>query len=152
MSELWQDNELRIKIAGILSGVVTVTLPTFFIVVQTWANTAPSKPNEALGNVFAHNDHGSITYFTGFQATSAAMLFWISFAGIGLTILTMPKHEIKTRRFAGVPLAASWKGNYDKRVARSWAIKGALVAAPAIWILGPLLVGWLNQAGIVLNV
>lgn len=91
MFELWRDRELRAKIAGLLSGCAGSTFFTFFVVVQVWTSTAPSEPNEIAGAIFEHNEHGSITYFTAFQSTSAALMFWISFAVIALAIFTMPK-------------------------------------------------------------
>lgn len=127
------------------------TFATFFIVVEVWARAAPSEPNKALGAVIEHNEHGSITYFTAFQATSAALMFWISLAGIAIAMFTMPKRGINVRKLGGLPVAASWKNDDDKGLSRSWAIRSALVAIPTLWIAGPLLVRWLNHVGIVFS-
>lgn len=151
MFELWQNRELRAKIEGLASGCAIATFVTFFIAVQIWTGAAPSEPNEALGAIFEHNEHGSITYFTAFQSTSAALMFWISFAAIAIAIFTRPKRGIKVRRLAALPLGAGWTNDDNKGHSRSWGIRAALVAAPILWILGQPLVRWLNHRGFVFN-
>jgi hypothetical protein len=67
-----------------------------------------------IGQYFPHNEHGWITYFTAFQATSSALLFWSSFVTMALAIGIMPKQNVKVRRLGGIPIAANWK-NDDRR-------------------------------------
>lgn len=152
MRSLWQDRTLRLRASGAVSGLVVVTFITNIVVVQIWEHFAPTDPIPSAGNVFAHNDHGSITYFSAFQATSTALMFWAAFIGIALAFIMMPKKDVVVHRIGGVPLAARWQNDDDNGIARAWVLKGALIAIPLVWILGPALVAVLNQYGIVFSV
>ena len=152
MLNLWRNRDLRAKIAGIVAGCIIVSYATFFTLLLIWEKSAPTEPNELSGNVLIHSDHGAISYFTAFQATSCALLFWFGFVGTGLAILTMPKRDKVVTKLGGIPLGVRWQSDDEQGVMRNWTMRGGLIAAPCIWFLGPLLVGWLNQNGVVLNI
>ena len=97
MRSWWQDRTLRLRASGAVSGLAVVTFVTNIVVVQIWEHFAPTYPIPSAGNVFAHNDHGSITYFSAFQATSAALMFWAAFIGIALAFIMMPKKDVVVR-------------------------------------------------------
>ena len=50
-----------------------------------------------------------------------------------------------------MPLAASWKNDDPIGLAKSNALYGTLIAPVVIFLLGPIVIGWLNRNGIVLN-
>jgi hypothetical protein len=152
MRSWWQDRVWRLKFSGVVSGLAAVAFITNIVVVQIWEHLAPTLPVPSEGSIFRHSDHGSITYFTAFQATSAALMFWTGFIGLALAFITIPKKDFVVRRIGGIPLASRWQNDDDNGIARAWGIKGALVAIPVVWILGPAFVALLNRYGIVFSI
>lgn len=103
-----------------------------------------------LGLIYQHNDHGTYTYFSSFQATACTLMFMtsISLAAVGMHIA--PKKNVK---FSASKFSARWTYDADDPAAILW--KAALVAAcltPAfVFIVGPRMIRMLNAIGVVLN-
>ena len=136
---------------GFLFGYFSAAFCIFIILVQSWAHKAPTVPNNALGQLYKHNEHGWITYFTAFQATSSALMFWSNFVALGLAIAILPKQNVTVRRWGRLTFGASWQNDDEKGFTKLNAAFG-VVAAPMITVLlGPMIVIWLNSHGIVLT-
>lgn len=151
MSAAHRSSDIRNKIGGFLFGYFFAAFCIFLFIVMWWAHNAPTSPAPALGALYRHNEHGWITFFTAFQATSSALMFWSNFLAIGVAIAILPKRNLIVRRLGGVPLSASWKHDDQKGLATSSAAYGALAAPLVILFFGPMLVSWLSSYGVVLN-
>lgn len=151
MDNLLGNSDSRNKVGGFLFGFAGVGFAASLIVVERWARAAPTKPNPALGQLFPHNEHGWITYFTAFQATSSHMMFWCTFVSIALAIAALPKQLVSVRRWGRMPVAASWENDDKKGLAKRSAFVGALFAPFVFFAIGPVIVTGLNSHGIVLN-
>ncbi len=137
------DRTARNVVGGFLVGYGIVAFACFFYLVQHWAATAPRAPDVAGGFVFRHNEHGAISYFSAFQGTSCALLFFTSIpiALVGGAILA-----------AGGGFRRAAYAKADPGGVAKWGGLAGAVAAPAlIFLLGPIVVGWLNAAGIVMG-
>lgn len=132
---------------GFLGGYGFVAFFCFLGIVEYWAGTVPTVPVPSMGALFPHNDYGSITYFTAFQATSGALLFETSIPLVFVGGLIAPKKNIKSwSRFL------TWRATWDQDDPShmfKWALALGVVAAPAIvFRLGPHLVHWLIALGL----
>lgn len=125
-----------------------VAFTCFLILDETWAHSAPARPDYRRGLVYAHNEHGWITYFSAFQATSCALLFGtmllLGIAGIAI----LPKRNIKTGRAC---LWARWDWDDPCGGQRIGTLYGLFAAVFFLFAAGPLLVDGLNRAGVVLT-
>lgn len=141
-------NRRKNLIAGSLCGYGMTAFCLFLILVITWSGHAPTLPDIAHGLTYAHNEHGNITYFSGFQATSCWLLFWtsmpIAFAGMGLA----PKKNVKVLKGR---LSVSMRFDQDDPhgMLKTGSITGVLAAFAIVFGLGPPLVRWLNSIGFV---
>ena len=151
MIERLNNLDLRTKIGGFLFGFAGLGGFLSFIVVERWAHNAPMKPNLVLGQLYPHNEHGWITYFTAFQATSSDFMFWATFASAVIAIATIPKQRVVVRRWGGMPLAARWEYDDKKGFINRSAYAGAAFAPFAFFVIGPPIVAALNNTGIVFN-
>src|ERR1700722_11034139 len=71
-------NTARNVIAWLLVGYGFASFFCFIALVLMWSKKAPSQPNEVLGLIYRHNEHGSYTYFSAFQATTCWLMFTTS--------------------------------------------------------------------------
>jgi hypothetical protein len=88
------ENVLRNVAGGLLAGYGFVAFFCFMFLVLHWANVAPRAPDPAHALVFPHNEHGAITYFSAFQATSCALLFATSVPLAFIGMIIAPKKNI----------------------------------------------------------
>ena len=143
-------NDIRNVVGAFLAAYGFVAFFCFIYLVERWAHLGPTPPDPSHGYVYSHNEHGSITYFTAFQATSWVILFStsipISFVGMFVT----PKRNVVYRR-GFLSIGATWDQDDPKRLQRFGYGCGAVAAPILLFVLGPLLVKALNQAGIVLS-
>ncbi len=151
MGSMHSKHDWRNRIGGYLFGSFAGGFITFMILVQYWAHCAPHAPAPLLGEIYPHNEHGSITYFTAFQATSAYIMFWLNMIMLLLAIGILPKRQIKVRSLGRFPVATQWQNDDDKGLAQSSAKWGASLVIPVIFLAGPPLVHALMRAGVVLN-
>jgi hypothetical protein len=143
-------NAFRNAACGFLAGYGAVAFFCFWQLVRQWANLAPIVPDVPNGLVIPHNEHGHITYFSAFQATSAALLFSTSVPLGMLGVLLSPKKNIRSSS-GRLSFRAIWDQDDPKGLYKP-AIAAGAVAAPAIvFLLGPHLVTWLNGIGFVLT-
>ena len=135
---------------GLLVGYGFVAFFCFIYLSTHWAHLAPVNADPANGLIFPHNEHGSITYFSAFQATSCYIMFLtsipISFLGWFIT----PKKNIKHMRGR-----LSFRMTFDpddKNGVFRWGFGLGGLASPAIvfWV-GPNIVNWLNSVGFAPN-
>ncbi len=140
-------NTVLNAVGGFLFGYGFVASFCFLGIVEHWAGTAPTVPVPSMGAIFPHNDHGSITYFTAFQATNGALLFETSIPLAFIGGLIAPKKNIKSwSRF--LTWRAIWDQDDPDHMCR-WAFALGALAAPAIvFRLGPRLVQWLIALGL----
>ena len=137
-------------VGGFLFGYGFVAFFCFFYIDTHWAHLAPVNADPAHGFIFPHNEHGSITYFSAFQATSCYLLFLtsipISFLGGFIT----PKKNIKYMK--GRLSARMTFDPDDQSGVHWWGFGLGGLASPALvfWI-GPAIVEWINSIGFTPN-
>ncbi len=134
-------------VGGFLAGYGFVVFFCFIGIERHWAGTAPTVPDLSLGAIFRHDDHGDITYFTAFQATSCALLFETSIPLAMIGALIARKKNVKSR--SGF---LWWRAAFypdDPNHIFKWAFALGALAAPAmVFLLGPSLVQWLIAHGL----
>ncbi len=139
-------NIVRNTIAGALVAYGFVSFFVFVWLDMHWAHAAPTEPDETLGLVFRHNEHGSYTYFSAFQATTCAIMFWTSIPVAFLGGLTSAKKNIVTS-FARV----TWDKD-DPLHAFDWSFWISAALTPAfLFYVAPTIITALNRAGFVLS-
>ena len=139
-------NTVLNAVGGFLFGYGFVAFFCFLGIVEHWAATAPTVPVPSVGAIFPHNDHGSITYFTAFQATSCALLFDTSIPLAFLGGLIAPRKNIKSRsRF--LTWRATWDQDDPSHMFKWPFALGALAAPVIVFRLGPCLIHWLIALG-----
>jgi len=127
---------------GFIAGVC------FFILMDVWSHGAPTSPDVARGYVYSHDEHGWITYFSAFQATSCALLLATSLPLFFVGVLVGPKRNVIYRR-GWLSIGATWDPDDPKRLRRFGFLGGAVFAPIIVFIVGPSLVRALNSAGVV---
>jgi hypothetical protein len=130
---------MRNIIAGMLVGYGLVSCFCFIGLVLIWAGAAPRFPNAALGLVYRHNEHGSYSYFSAFQATACWLMFATSIPLAFAGGLIAPKKTIKGsfRWFGG---SLTWDQDDPKHFGK-WAALASAAAAPLlVFWLGPHIV------------
>jgi hypothetical protein len=140
----------RNVIAGLLVGYGSVSFFCFLILEELWARAAPRQPNEALGLTFVHNEHGSYTYFSAFQATAGELMFSTSIPLCFLAMLLAPKKNVTG---AGRWYAARFHWNQDDpKGLMKWAALASAAATPLfLFFVGSYIVRTLNALGFVMN-
>lgn len=126
-----------------------VAFSCFIYLVLRWAHAAPTSPDPARGLVYSHNEHGSITYFSAFQATSCALLLSTSIPLFFLGALVIPKRNV-VYRHGFLSVSAKWDPDDPKRLQRIGLSLGAMAAPIIVFMFGPFLVNALNAVGVVL--
>jgi hypothetical protein len=112
-----------------------------------WAAAAPNTPNAALGLVYPHNEHGSYTYFSQFQAASHWLMFSTSIPLAMLGGLIAPKKNVKGK-LGRLSAAFTWDQDDPKMLMKISAIISAILTPFVIKILGPYIVMTLISAGL----
>lgn len=84
---------IRNIMGGMLVGWGFVSFFCFLIMNSIWVKSAPSYPNQALGLVYKHNEHGSNTYFSQFQTTASGLILPMSIPMVFLGMLVVPKNK-----------------------------------------------------------
>jgi hypothetical protein len=125
----------------------SVAFCCFLFLAQRWAHMAPTSPDPRQGYVYAHNEHGWITYFSAFQATSCALLFATSLPLAFIGIFITPKKNIVYRR-GTLSVGAKWDADDPQGFQRVGFILGAVAAPLLIFLVGPGLVRALIAAGV----
>jgi len=135
-------------ISGFLAAYGWVSFFCFFYLVISWAAVAPHSPDPAHGLIFPHNEHGSITYFSGFQGTSCALLFGTSPLLCLFGVYLSPKKEVISKT-GKLSFSMKWKPDDPRKIQRLGMTLGAVVAPLVVFLLGPNLVTGLNSIGFV---
>lgn len=151
MWKLLQANDLRNRIGGTLFGFSGSAFIVFMLLADRWTGLASASPDPVNGRIVPHNEHGKVTYLTAFQSTGGALLFWIVVLAGLLALAIMPKRDVAVRGWRGFVPGANWKIDDPKGLAGKSALYGAVLAPSLVVLLGPVLVGWLNRLGLVLN-
>jgi len=120
----------------------------FFILVDVWAHGAPTSPDPARGYVYSHDEHGWITYFSAFQATSCALLLATSVPVFFVGVIVGPKRNVVSRR-GFLSVGATWEPDDPKKLRRFGFVLGVVAAPIIVFVLGPFLVDALNAGGVV---
>ena len=142
-------NDVLNVVGPFLAAYGWVAFFCFFYLVERWAHGAPTSPDPARGYVYAHNEHGWITYWSAFQATAASILFSTSIPLSFVGIIASPKRNVASR-FGFLSFSAKWDPDDPKRLQRFGFLGGAVAAPALVFIGGPTLVALLNAKGIVL--
>jgi hypothetical protein len=143
-------NILMNILGGSLAGYGVIAFVCFLWLVKHWTITAPTTSIPALGIIFPHNEHGSITYFSAFQSTSCALLFdtSIPIAMVGAFITPRANVKITSDRLW-------WRMSSDpddpRKVGILGGVFGGLMAPIMTFLVGPSVVTWLNGIGVVLR-
>jgi len=115
-----------------------------------WMEIAPLQPDEALGLVYRHNEHGVGLYMSALQTTSMSLAFLTSIPLFFLAIWMIPKKNV---RVAKSPLAihANWDLDGSKLLYGAAFCVGVFATAALLYLVGPRVIGALNAAGFVLH-
>ena len=143
-------NDILNVVGPFLAAYGWVAFFCFFYLVQRWAHGGPTSPDTERGLVYAHNEHGWITYFSAFQTTAASILFSTSIPFAFLGVAAIPKRNIVFRR-GFLSFSSKWDPDDPKRLRRFGFLGGAAAAPILVFIVGPLLVEMLNAKGFVLE-
>jgi hypothetical protein len=148
MSIKIERNAVLNVLGGFLAGYGVAGLVCFFVLVEAFRSRAPHVPDPAHGLIYPHNDHGWITYFSAFQATSCWLLLLtsISFAAIGWFILPKGNWIVRQGRLS---IRSTFDFDDPHRIARWLGLAGLCMAPVVIFIFAPPFVSWLNQVGFV---
>jgi hypothetical protein len=139
-------NLLRNALTGALTAYGFVSFFVFIWLDIQWVHLAPTQPTQGL--VYVHNEHGSYAYFSAFQATTCALMFWTSIPLAFVGMFIAPKKNVqKTVRW----FAARMTWDKDDRAGISdWAFwVTALLTPPLLYFVGRPLIEWLNSLGFV---
>ncbi len=137
-------------LGGFLAAYGSVAFFCFLYLIERWAHAAPTIPDPARGYVYAHNEHGWITYFSAFQATASALLFATSIPLSVVGIFVSSKRNVITRR-AFLSISAKWDPDDSKRLQRYGFLFGAAAAPVLVFLVEPTLVEMLNARAIVFS-
>jgi hypothetical protein len=122
----------------------------FFYLVERWSHVAPTSPNPVSGQIYSHNEHGSITYLSAFEATSCWLLFATSIPLAFIGMIVSPKRNIIYRR-GPLSVGAKWDPDDPEGLQRVGYVLGTVSAPIIVFIIGPALINALNAAGVVLS-
>jgi hypothetical protein len=111
---------------------------------------APRQPNEGLGLVYAHNEHGADLYLSAFQTTSMSLVFLTSIPLFFLAIWMMPKKDLRVGK-SRLAIHVDWKLDGSTVLYCTVFGVGMLATVALLYFVGPRLVGVLNEAGFVLR-
>ena len=135
-------------ISGFLAGYGWVSFVCFLYLVSSWSARAPQSPDPANGLIYPRNEHGSITYFSGFQGTSCALLFTSSLLFFGVGFYLTPKKDV-TYKSGRLSFLMKFKSDDPDKIQRVGVAVGAIAAPLIIFLLGPSIVHGLNSIGII---
>jgi hypothetical protein len=122
----------------------------YFCLDLTWAHLAPTSPNPAEGLIYSHAEHGAVTYFSAFQATSEALLFATSIPLAFIGFFIVPKRRRVARRGC-LSFAGQFDSDDPNHVGPIGSYSGVLSAPLVVFVLGPPLINWLNAHAVVLS-
>ncbi len=106
MANLKPLRELRNIIAGILVGCSWPSWFMLFYFDDKWKMTGPVTPGG--GYIYAHVEHGGLTYYSAMQSAASHLVFPIFFLGIAGIILA-PKKNMQTKKSH-----LSWRMAWDQ--------------------------------------
>ncbi|MBV9571905.1 MAG: hypothetical protein JO056_11760 [Alphaproteobacteria bacterium] len=131
-------------IAGFLISYGFESFCWFFVIEQKWTHAAPRNPLAIMGLTYPHNVHRTVVYFSAFQASVCAIMFFTSIPLCFVGAALMTKKNVQRRLFR-----ISWDVG-DPEGVYNWAfLSGALAAPFIILVIGPYLVRYLNSCGFV---
>lgn len=143
-------NAARNIIAGVLGGCGAASFFCFIALDILWSRAAPRQPNEALGLVYRHNEHGSYTYFSAFQATACGLMFMTSIAlGSAGAFIAPRKNLLGPARRYGARF--KWERDDPGDFLKWTALVSVAVAPLFVFFIGPYIIRGLNAAGFVMN-
>ena len=140
-------NDVLNVVGASLAAYGWVAFFCFLYLVERWAHSAPTSPDPARGLIYSHNEHGWITYFSAFQATSCALLFATSTPLSFLGIFVSPKRNVIYRR-GFLSVGAKWDPDDPKKLQRIGFAIGAVAAPILVFVVGPYLVKALIAGGV----
>lgn len=124
-------SDTRCRAGGFLGGYFASAFSIFMMQTNYWRHIAPAFPNSTLGQIYKHNEHGWISYFDAFQATSSYLMFWTNSFAVVFAMALMPKRNTSVTRWGRFPVGVGWRTDDEKGIAKSSAVVGA-VAAPIV--------------------
>ncbi len=136
--------------SGLLIGAGAAMFLCALWVDSRWRADAPRSADPIKGLIYPHNEHGLITYFTAFQATSTALLFATFLAVFMLGWGFAPKKNFRDQPGRwGMSVRFDIDGS--KRALIIAQCFGAICGVAIIRALGPTIVTILIAHGVVLN-
>lgn len=115
-----------------------------------WMKVAPRQPDEALGLVYRHNEHGADLYMSAFQTTSMSLVLLTSIPLFFLAIWLMPKTKVRVLKRT-LAISAGWDLDGSRVVYGATFVAGAVATLALTYFAGPYVIGALNAAGFVLH-
>lgn len=150
MNNIPPGNRLRNAFSGLLVSYGGVSFMVWMWLNWRWIESAPGQPDQALGLVYRHNEHGALVYLAALQSTAGALIFMTSIPLFFLGVWIGPKKNLQVRR-GWLSIRANW--DRDDPAGLFWraAAVGAVLTPPLMIFVGPSLIDALNRAGFVLN-
>lgn len=141
---------VRNIVAGLLFGYGLASFSCFIALTTMWTRSAPREPNESLGLIYAHNEHGTYTYFSAFQATTSWLMFTTSIPLAFVGILIAPRKNV-TGDVRWYSFSFKWDMD-DPGGLLKWAAIASAAATPFfVFLIGPFIIRGLNDVGFVMN-
>jgi hypothetical protein len=150
MAAKYDRNAALNTLGGFFGGYGITAIVCFFVLVRTWASAAPHTPDPSGGLIYPHNEHGWITYLSGFQGTSLWLLFYTSFPFAALGWYLLPKRNwvVRKTRFS-IGSTLDWDDPH--KLSRWGMLAGACSALVIFFMVAPPVIIWLNRAGFVVG-
>ncbi len=92
--------DIRNLISGLLLGIGFTSWMMLFHFDEIWLKSSPHTPDSASGAIYAHVEHGGLSYYTAIQSVVSHLFFPVWFL-MPLGILLSVKKNVQTR-FLGV--------------------------------------------------
>jgi hypothetical protein len=150
MNNVPPGNRLRNALSGLLVSYGWVSFMFWMWLNWRWIGSAPIQPDQALGLVYRHNEHGALVYLSALQSTTGALIFMTSIPLLCLGMWIGPKKNLQVRR-GWLSIRANW--DRDDPAGLFWwaAAVGAALTPLLMVFVGRPLIEELNRLGFVLN-
>ncbi len=122
--------------AGFLSGSSLLSFASLFYLATRWYRSAPRLPDPGHGLAFPFNSHGSIGYFSAFQAASLLILLGAFGLFLILAMWIAPLKKVVGKK-------VSWVDDDPRNVGRWGLAFGAAATCALIYLPGPSIIRWL---------
>jgi hypothetical protein len=138
-------------LGGFLGAYGLTSFVCFMFIARYFEASAPHRAILARGLIYPHNEHGLVTYFSAFQATSCWLLFCTSIPLGAMGGYILPRCQKWVVRGDHLQVSSTVDWDDPQRVTRWGALAGLSFALLVVFVLAPPAIAWLNRIGFVAN-